>query len=409
MIVKKISRLAGVLAALTLSVAASLPLHAEELNVATAASNWTPVIVNTCFAPRPFKGSEQQWHLVYDVTLTNYSHQPSTVQKFEISGKDAAGNWKVLQTLDADALKKIILTLSQNEPTCVLPPGAVSALFINLDFADKKDVPVALKHRIVFESLNPLKEKRIYDYTVAKTIVEDKPAVRISPPLRGGKWVAAGGFVGVAGHRQALFPIDNGLHSAQPFAIDWVRIDETGHSSHDPKKVTGYACYGEPVVAVADGKIFGVVNKFVDQTPPEATGSDRFKWAGGNYIVQDIGNGYYAFYAHMKPGSITVKEGDTVHRGQQIGAVGNTGNTTGPHLHMHITRNPGMLQADGVPYAFDNFDVLGQFKNFDTAIEADMNGTEQHYVDGDFKGPHHDELIREGFVVDFGGEHKAAK
>jgi hypothetical protein len=400
--VNKNSRLTGVLAALTMTLAANLPLRAEEVNVATAASNWTPVIVNTCFAPRPFKGSEQKWHLVYDATLTNYSHKPSLLQKLEISGQDAEGKWKVLQTLDQDALKKIMLTLSQNEPTCVLAPGCVSALFINLDFADKKDVPVALKHRIVFEYENPLKEKQICDYTVAKTVVEEKPAVRISPPLRGGKWVAMGGYEGIAGHRQALFPLDNGLHSAQPFAIDWVRIDETGHSSHDPTKVTGYACYGEPVVAVADGKIFGVVNKFADQTPPEATGSDRFKWAGGNYIVQDIGNGYYAFYAHMKPGSITVKDGDTVHRGQQIGAVGNTGNTTEPHLHMHITRNPGMLQADGVPYVFDNFEVLGQFKNFDTALDADAKGTEQHFIDGDFKGPHQDELIREGFVVDFG-------
>lgn len=402
----KILRLTGVVTVLTMTLAASLPLRAQVVNVATAASNWTPVIFESCFAPRPFKSSDQQWHLVYDATLTNYSHKPSSLQKMEISGQDAGGKWKVLQTLDQDALKKIMLTLSQDDPTCILAPGCVSALFINLDFPDKKDVPVALKHRIVFEAENPLKVKEIYDYTVGKTVVEEKPAVRISPPLLGGKWVACGGYVGVAGHRQALFPIDNGLHSAQPFAIDWVRIDETGHSSHDPSKNSGYACYGEPVVAVADGKIYGVVNKFDDQVPLKPKGSDRFKWAGGNYIVQDLGNGYYAFYAHMKPGSITVKEGETVHRGQQIGAVGNTGNTTGPHLHMHITRNPGMLQADGVPYVFDNFEVLGQIKDMDAAIVADEKGTEQHYVDGDFKGPHHDELIREGFVVDFGGSKK---
>ena len=58
---------------------------------------------------------------------------------------------------------------------------------------------------------------------------------------------------------------------------------------------------------------------------------------GGNHVIIDIGGGHYAFYAHLKPGGIRVKLGDKVKRGQVIGLVGNTGNSTEPHLHFHIS------------------------------------------------------------------------
>jgi murein DD-endopeptidase MepM/ murein hydrolase activator NlpD len=68
-------------------------------------------------------------------------------------------------------------------------------------------------------------------------------------------------------------------------------------------------------------------------------------WNGGygNHVIIDHGNGFTTLYAHMN--SIFVRPGESVSRGQQIGTVGNTGNSTGPHLHFEIqyqgsTRNP---------------------------------------------------------------------
>ena len=59
----------------------------------------------------------------------------------------------------------------------------------------------------------------------------------------------------------------------------------------------------------------------------------------GHTVVIDHGNGLQTRYAHMKPGSITVRVGQTVAQGQQIGQIGSTGNVTGPHLHFEVLKN----------------------------------------------------------------------
>ena len=85
---------------------------------------------------------------------------------------------------------------------------------------------------------------------------------------------------------------------------------------------------------------------------------------GGNHVIIDIGGGHYAFYAHLKPGSLRVKVGDRVKRGQVIALVGNTGNSTEPHLHFHISDYPSPLGSEGMPYGYDAFEVVGSCRNF---------------------------------------------
>jgi murein DD-endopeptidase MepM/ murein hydrolase activator NlpD len=72
----------------------------------------------------------------------------------------------------------------------------------------------------------------------------------------------------------------------------------------------------------------------------------------------DIGNEKFALYAHMQPGSLRVKVGDHVRRGQVIGLLGNSGNSTEPHVHFQIADGPSFLTSEGEPYAM-TFDVIG--------------------------------------------------
>jgi murein DD-endopeptidase MepM/ murein hydrolase activator NlpD len=81
--------------------------------------------------------------------------------------------------------------------------------------------------------------------------------------------------------------------------------------------------------------------------------------AGGNYVVVDIGRGRYAFYAHLQPGSLEVKVGDKVKTGQQLGKLGNTGNTDAAHLHFHVMDGPSPLLSNGLPFVFTSFEGEG--------------------------------------------------
>jgi hypothetical protein len=112
----------------------------------------------------------------------------------------------------------------------------------------------------------------------------------------------------------------------------------------------------------------GTVTEALDGIPENVPHSGKyavdltFMNAGGNHVVVDIGNHRYAFYAHMRPGSVKVKAGDRVRAGQVLGHVGNTGSSPEPHLHMHIVDHPSFLAGHGVPYELTAFSASGPVK-----------------------------------------------
>jgi hypothetical protein len=180
----------------------------------------------------------------------------------------------------------------------------------------------------------------------------------LGPPLVGEGYVAADGCCDSIRHVRAALPIDGRLHVAQRYAIDWERIDD------DDRLVTGdlsdpenYVIYGDDVLAVADGEVVAAVDRFADQVPGALPEGLAFNEADGNHVILRIADGIYVLYAHLGRGSVTVAAGDRVRRGQVIGSVGNTGNTTAPHLHLHVMDGPSALSADGLPYVFEQFAV----------------------------------------------------
>jgi biotin carboxyl carrier protein len=187
--------------------------------------------------------------------------------------------------------------------------------------------------------------------------------VVIAPPLRGGVWLAANGPSAESGHRRAMLPLEGSFYIAQRFAIDWLKIDDQGRSYNgDQLKNSSYYAYGNDALAVADG----VITETKDGIPENVPGANSravpitLETVGGNHVIIDIGGGHYAFYAHLQPGSLKVKTGDHVRRGQVLGLVGNSGNSTEPHLHFHISDASSPLGAEGIPYAFETLDVLGK-------------------------------------------------
>jgi murein DD-endopeptidase MepM/ murein hydrolase activator NlpD len=102
----------------------------------------------------------------------------------------------------------------------------------------------------------------------------------------------------------------------------------------------------------------------------------------------------------MKPGSVKVKEGQKVKRGEVIGLLGSSGNSTAPHLHFHVMDGPSILGSQGVPYVFDNFSVKGTANEAATEKAMEKDGVAP-VVKSKFDGKHSDELPRESMLIVF--------
>jgi len=144
---------------------------------------------------------------------------------------------------------------------------------------------------------------------------------------------------------------------AQRFAYDLVMVRDGRTHPDSSTALTGYYCYGQPILAPAPG----VVVIAVDTLPDQAIGSRDAVHPGGNHVVIDHGNHEFSLLAHMQPRSLRVKVGTHVKRGQLLGLAGNSGNTSEPHLHVHLMNGPNMADADGLPMPFTNYMIDGAF------------------------------------------------
>ena len=77
-------------------------------------------------------------------------------------------------------------------------------------------------------------------------------------------------------------------------------------------------------------------------------------------MLLDLGDGRYAMYAHLAPDSVTVHVGDRVKTGDKLGLLGNSGNTTGPHLHFQISDRPSTLAVTALPFVFEKLTLEGR-------------------------------------------------
>lgn len=151
----------------------------------------------------------------------------------------------------------------------------------------------------------------------------------------------------------------NSRASTRAYVYLWIPVDANSYHG-DPLKNENYYAYGTPLMAVADG-VTAATKDSIPQSVPGANSRAvpiTMTTVGGNYVAIDIGHGRYALYAHLQPGSLRVKAGDRVKRGQVIALLGNSGNSTEPHVHFQIADGPTFLSSEGIPHAM-NFDVVG--------------------------------------------------
>ena len=133
-------------------------------------------------------------------------------------------------------------------------------------------------------------------------------------------------------------------------------VTEGGRTFHHNRGVlTDYYAYDRPVVAPADG----VVRSVHDGEPDGPIGQWRVIGAPGNRVILEVAPREFLFIAHLKPGSIVVGPGARVASGQTIGRVGNSGNSSEPHVHVHLQDSPAPYLAEGIPFYFHGYRTGG--------------------------------------------------
>ena len=322
--------------------------------------------------------------MVYELVLTNTSPTPATLKKIEVI--DGASPAKTLARYEGPELLSLLRTtgrLNAENPTIEF--NSTRLFLIDVSLAPSVALPASLLHHIeVLAAPSPAPRATtpvLLSYTVAPLDLSRKLPV-IGPPLLGKGWVASNGCCGAASiHRSSSLSVNGKIYFAQRFAIDWMRLDAGGRFVHgDSSDVHNYDSYGAEVLAVADGTVVETLNDLDDQKPGTLPDPNAITLANvdGNHLIIDLGDGVFAFYAHMQKGSVRVAAGDRVKRGQVLGKLGNTGNTSAPHLHFQLMEGPSALGSNGIPYVIDSFTIAGKVSaaEFEAApgVEGDWSG-----------------------------------
>ncbi len=167
--------------------------------------------------------------------------------------------------------------------------------------------------------------------------------------------------------------LDGGHHfvtrgTGQRYAYDIAIVIDGSSFSGDNSKNENHYCFGKRLNAPGDGKIIALENNIDDNYVSGSVNSDiNDSNLAGNYIIIDHLNGEHSMLAHFKKGTIIVSVGDMVTKGQEVGKAGNSGNSTGPHLHYHLQNTPEYLDGIGLPAQFisyfedDVFTERGEF------------------------------------------------
>jgi len=325
----------------------------------------TALAVQLATTARAVYGSDGREHIDYDLVMTNAFTAPVTLQSIQVRG---AG--RLLLTLRGRALAAhTSSTLFGTTPTATIPVSSTVKTLIDVQLPRSfgRTWPRRLTHVIRYRLPSNAPARTAIATTVvrAPTIqTSRRPPIQIASPLRGSGWIDANGCCNdpTSPHRTLLLPTNGSYRTPEIFAIDWIQVVHGRFFTGDGSKLTDYPYYGAPIHAVASGVVVSAINNR-PQVPPNTSTADNHTLHtaadfSGNSVIERIGRGVYASYAHMQTGSVRVKVGQRLRTGEVIGLLGNSGNTTAPHLHFGIVDRADFF-SDSLPFAFRSFTVQG--------------------------------------------------
>jgi hypothetical protein len=308
------------------------------------------------FEPTAFP-NEARMHLLYELHLTNFATSPLSVSGIEVLDADAAAV-KPIASFSAEQLETMFqavggkITTGQNG-SLAIPNGRTVVLFMSIVFDRGFPVPEKLVHRLITTEASARGAVIVTRHTSLHVL---------GPPLEGPDWLAADGPSNDPDnhHRRGILIVDGRPVISRRYAVDWMQIKGGASFSGDPRDKQSYYAYGKTVLAVADGRVVTAIDGLPDNIPGHNEAFHpalpiTLETVAGNTITVDLGGGQFAYYMHLQPGSLRIKTGDHVRRGQVLARIGCSGDAREPHLHFEVTTSSKLLAGEGVPYLIDRY------------------------------------------------------
>jgi peptidase M23-like protein len=308
------------------------------------------------FEPTAFP-SEQRVHLFYELHLTNFRAEPLYLSSIEVLDADTP-DAPPIDIFNAKQLRTMLQGIgtrvsSDSQGNLQIAGGASAIIFVSIALDQGSHLPDRLLHRVV-TTKSGMKGAVI---TTHHTMLHV-----LGPPLEGADWIAADGPSNDEEnhHRRGVVIFDGRAVDSRRYATDWKQIRGGASFSGDVRDVHSYYAYGKAVLAAADGRVVAARDGLPDNVPGHGEAFHpavpiTFETVAGNTITLDVGGGQFAYYMHLQPGSLRVKVGDRVRRGQLLARIGASGDAREPHLHFEVTTSPKLLAGEGVPYVINSY------------------------------------------------------
>lgn len=295
-------------------------------------------------------------YLLYELHVQNFTTEPATVRGIDILDADRPAGTPVAQFQESqlNAWMRQVTIGDDAGDVRHLGVGEGAVVFLCLAFDSKSQVPARLRHRVLLD------KAVAYGPTIS---THATPLQALGRPLVGADWTPDNNPSLHSHHRMGLWVVGGTARISRRYAIDWKKYDREGRVySGDARDVRAYYAYGQKVLAVADGRVINARDGFPDNVPKTEAGFETalpvtLDTIGGNQVVIQLENGQFAAYFHLQPGSVRVKVGDRVRRGQLLARIGNSGDARWPHLHFQVTDTADVMGSEGLPHLFDSYRI----------------------------------------------------